>query len=62
MICPNCYQRMKCVDTFNEAAKLQTARRYCCKNCKKTIYTIECTCDASSANYILAQKWQNGKR
>jgi transcriptional regulator NrdR family protein len=61
MICPNCYHRMKCVDTFNLADKMQTARRYDCKNCKKVIHTIERVGDKSEVNYILAQKWQAGK-
>ena len=40
MICPKCYKRMKCVNSFNEPETMRTARRYTC-TCGEELYTME---------------------
>ena len=40
MICPNCSERMLCVNSYNDPDTNQTARKYKCE-CGKITYTLE---------------------
>ena len=62
MICPKCKARMKCMDSTNDSEGMTTARRYKCLACGEKVYTIETVESKAHVNYLLAQKWQNGKR
>ena len=61
MICPDCKQRMSCINTFNEKEKMRTARCYRCE-CGKTLYTMETVVDILEASYVLAGRQKGRKR
>lgn len=62
MTCPDCGNKVKCVDTMHDESTMCTARRYECKNCRKKIYTMEKLSNKNDVNYILSLKWQNTGR
>lgn len=62
MICPECKTKMKCMESMNDAESMCTARRYKCPKCNKKLYTSESIDNKAFVDYILSQRWQNGKR
>lgn len=61
MICPKCNQRMKCIDSFNEPEKMQTARYYKC-DCGETLYTMEEESSVLNVRSLLTERQLKANR
>lgn len=61
MICPKCNVRMVCIESYNEAKEMHTARCYRCKACGKVVHTMETVSDLLTVSSILSKRHKKKK-